>query len=187
MGTSIARLSVILLVATASACGPDASDGDSDSDAGPNSPLADSIRFPEGTTCGAALEVSGALDLRIVPSDSSTACATSVSFESGLDVGFLFVDSGLSRADLEVEDVAESEIGEDFSARLRIVHEDGREWNGEGCDAYIAEHEYIAPAELGWKSYRVSGGIECTSMSSADADHPLDLRSFVFVASIHWG
>jgi len=146
-------------------------------------------RFPQGTTCGAALDVRGGLELRIAPSDTSTACVTAVSFGSGFMASFLFVDSNLSHVEVEVEDVIEGETGENFPAQLGIVHDDGREWIGANCVADIAEHEYVAPAELGWKSYRVSGSIECTTAATVaeSALEDLDLRSFAFVATIHWG
>ena len=168
-----AGVAALLLLVTA--CGDDAG--------------GESGGFPQGTTCGAALEVNGGLDLSISPSRTSTGCVSSVSHDSGFAVGFLFVDSELASARVEIENVTEGETGEDFPAQLSFVHDDDREWSVANCVAEVTEHEYVAPNELGWKRYRVSGSVECTSASSVDerATEALDVRSFAFIATISWG
>jgi hypothetical protein len=173
-----------MVLAALYACGG-GSGGDSDGDGGMgrDAPLV----FPDDATYGAALELSGAIDLRIPPSNTSTACATSVSLDSDFTAGFLFVDSALSHADVEVGEVTEGETGTSFPARLDITHDDGREWVGENCVADVDEHEYLGPAELGWKSYRVSGSIECEAMISRDGSAELEVHAFAFVATLHWG
>jgi hypothetical protein len=175
-----------MVLATLCGCGGDSdadADGDGDGGMGSDAPVA----FPDGTTCGAALEVSGAVDLRIPPSNDSTACATSVSVDSDFTAGFLFVASELSHADIEVDDVTEGETGTSFTARLEITHDDGREWVGESCVADVDEHEYLGPGELGWRGYRVRGSIECEAMTSRDGSAAeLEVHSFAFLATIHW-
>jgi len=145
--------------------------------------------FSDDTTCGATLALSGALELRVPPSRTNVACATQTSFDSGIDAGFLFVDSELSHADLEVDDVLEGETGTAFAARLTIVHEDGREWSAQSCTAEIIEHEHVGPGDLGWERYRVVGSVSC---EAAPSDPPgtapeVDVESFLFVATISWG
>lgn len=169
-----------VFLAVLSACGG----GDGGNGAG-----GDTARtFPESATCGAALALSGALDLHIPPSNTSTACATGVSFGSGFAATFLFVDSELAHADLDVDDVMAGETGENFPATLELTHDDGREWQGENCVAQVDRHDYVAPGELGWTRYRVAGRIECDGAASdANASATeLDLQWFSFVASIHW-
>jgi hypothetical protein len=69
------------------------------------------------------------------------------------------------------------------------VHDDGREWRGEGCSAEIVEHEHTGPGELGWEHYRVAGNVACdTASSESDRAAPaLELESFTFVVTIPWG
>ena len=171
------RCATCLLVAALLAC------SDSSGDEVP--PTA----FSADTTCGAAIALDGALTLRVPPSRSSTACASQTSFDSGVDTGFLFVDGELSHVDLEVDDVHEGEIGSGFPAHLTIVHDDEREWRGEGCTAEIAEHEHVGPGELGWERYRLTGSVACEGAASipAGAAPALELESFAFVVSISWG
>jgi hypothetical protein len=172
----------IALLASAAAC----SDGE-----GSGGPL---VAFPADATCGAALALDGALVLTIPPSRSSTACSSQTSFDSGIDVGFAFVDSELSRVDLAVDDVREGETGSGFPARLEIVHDDEREWRGQACTAEIAEHEHVGPGELGWERYRLNGSVACESAASVGDDagvtgssEALELKSFTFVVSLSWG
>jgi len=145
--------------------------------------------FSTDTTCGAAIMTGGALMLSVPPSRSSTACASQTSFDSGIDVGFLFVGGELSHVDLEVDDVLEGETGGAFPARLRIFHDDGREWRGEQCTAEIVEHEHVGPGELGWERYRVTGGVVCegATRSPADSGAAVELQSFSFVVTLSWG
>jgi hypothetical protein len=145
--------------------------------------------FSQDTTCGAAITLGGALVLRVAPSNSSTACASQTSLGSGIATGFLFVESELSRVELEVDDVLEGETGSAFPARLRIVHDDGREWLGERCTAELAEHEHVGPGELGWELYRVVGSVACDGAASIrDGSAPaLQVQSFDFVVTLSWG
>jgi hypothetical protein len=145
--------------------------------------------FAQDTTCGAAMTLAGAIELRVPPSRTSTACGTQTSFESGIDTGFLFVEGELSHVDLEVDDVREGETGGQFPARLRIVHDDGREWRSEQCMAEIAEHVHVGPAELGWERYRLAGSVACDDATSVPAGSgpALEVQSFDFVVTVPWG
>jgi hypothetical protein len=176
----------VVLAVLFAACGGGSDDGSDDGGTGAGAAAAGA--FPEDATCGAALQVNGALDLRIPASNTSTACATGVSFDSGFSAGFLFVDSVLSHADLVVDDVMAGETGPSFPAALTLAHDDGREWAGENCTAEIDRHEYHGPGELGWTRYRVAGRIACdraaTDPNGSAAE--LDLQWFSFVATIHW-
>jgi hypothetical protein len=187
MTASITRslcFGTLLVLPALYACGDDAG-GESRGDGGPARPVP--LVFPSGTTCGAALEVSGAVDLVLPPSETSTACATGVSVESGFAAGFLFVDSELSDAHIEIDEVKEGETAAGFPARLRIGHDDGREWVWEDCVADVDAHEFVGPAELGWKSYRVAGKIECEVTTAAEGTtDELEVHSLAFVATIHW-
>jgi hypothetical protein len=151
--------------------------------------------FSADTTCGAALALDGALTSSVPPSRSSTACSSQTSFDSGIDVGFAFVESELSRVELAVDDVLEGETGSGFPARLEIVHDDGREWRGQGCTAEISEHAHVGPGELGWERYRLRGSVACERAASVSAgggdagasEDALELESFTFVVTLSWG
>jgi hypothetical protein len=157
-------------------CG-DSSDGGSTSGA-----------FSKSTTCGAAIATSGAVALQVAPSDSSTACTSQTSSDSGMDAGFVFVDSKLAHVDLEIDDVLEGQTGRGFPARLTIVHDDDRKWVGEKCIADVVEHADVGAAELGRERYRVRGSVVCESVTSVPASSgpALELESFEFVVSIAW-
>jgi hypothetical protein len=144
--------------------------------------------FPKGTTCGAAISASGAVALDVPASDSSTACTSQTSSDSGIDAGFVFVDSAFARVDLEIDDVREGQTGGGFPARLTIVHDDGRKWQGEHCTADITEHEDVGPAELDREMYRVAGSVACESAPSvpAGSGSALDVESFAFVVHVAW-
>jgi hypothetical protein len=149
--------------------------------------------FSADTTCGAALALDGALTSSLPPSRSSTACSSQTSFDSGIDVGFAFVESELSHVDLAVDDVLEGETGSGFPARLEIVHDDGRAWRGQDCTAEIGEHAHVGPGELGWERYRLTGSVACESAASVGvgdggaSDDALEVESFTFVVTLSWG
>jgi hypothetical protein len=170
-----ARSFSLHLVLALVACGSDSGAGSSGA-------------FPPDVTCGLALSLRGAFELRIPPSSFSTGCSTQTSFDSGFDIGFVLVESDeLAHVSFVVAEVQEGQTGS-FPVELRIVHEDEREWRAE-CTAEIVEHEHVGPADFDWERYHVTGTASCDAPAPLfEADGPaLELQELSFVVEIVWG
>lgn len=139
-------------------------------------------------TCGLKADVTGGASLQF-SGDDNVACATQHSFDSGLEVLFVHVESRAS-LELKIGAVTEGETGSDFVTRV-IVSAYEQRFQGNACLTTITEHELLeteasAIGEL--RHYQVSGEGSCPDALSPEQAEvgEATLDSFAFRAQFTW-
>jgi hypothetical protein len=144
--------------------------------------------FPQGTTCGLRMTLSGGVDDRFT-TDSGIACATQLSATMGIDAGFLKVGGEVVRqVELAVDGVKKGEVGVEFPAAVVIVHADGRRWAASDCDVDVTRHE-LSHTDSFADHYTTAGSGVCAGPALAAGgatDTEVSIAPFGFVATVPW-
>lgn len=141
--------------------------------------------FEPGTTCGIAVDVSGAMETS-VGARHATACATTLSFETDFTAIFIPLGHELEAIELRVEEVARGETGAAFPTVVDVRAADERRWTTTACTAAIDRHDYDEPAEFGGDHYRVQGAVTCDEPAVNDGAPPVAIDALEFIVTITW-
>jgi hypothetical protein len=196
-------VSIAIAAAITLGCGAgdDASDGAdatttaASSDAGnPGSQDAGQDGGPSGDGGGAPPIGSSACELGIAitgaltwSTPSTPACGIPFGPQTGIFMGYLFLDGAIEAVQIEVGEVTEGATGT-FPASLTLTHADGRAWTSEACMVTIATH--VAEPELDdefSRAYRVQGTGTCTQPATDEAGtESVDVAPFQLRFPARW-
>jgi hypothetical protein len=140
-------------------------------------------------TCGVAAQLSGAANASFSGNDDA-ACVTAHSFDTGVNAGFLHVDSKYT-LQLDLPEVGEGEVGA-FMAAVRFSNQSNQAWNSDDCQVDLSEHALVKTeaSELGeLRHYQLSGHGWCDSALEpvgTDSAGSVEIGEFDFRVSITW-
>lgn len=142
--------------------------------------------FEDDATCALAIQVSGGLDASVGGRDS-TACATQLGLDIGMDVLFLPIDGAIGPVSVRADGVIPGDTGPGYAAEVRVEQRDGGAWSTVACLLELFENEFDQTVEFG-DQYRTVGAIECSlPLDPEDGVSPaLTVDSFELVVTVTW-
>lgn len=176
-------LPILAAVAIASGCGDrddamgeaSTSPGGSADDDGGNAPADDDGADNDGgggtpplgsSECELGIGISGAVTWS---TPSTPACGIPFGPQTGIFMGYLFLDGAIQSVQIDVADVTEGETGT-FPAAMTLTHVDGRTWTTEACRVVIQSHVPDPEFDDDFsRAYRVHAMGSCTDPAADEA------------------
>jgi hypothetical protein len=142
--------------------------------------------FDDDATCALAIAVSGGLDASVSGS-ASTACATQLGLDQGMDVLFITLEGEVASVGVVADDVAPGVTGDGYAAAVRVEQRDAGHWSTAACTLTVLENDFDMTVEFG-DQYRTVGAIECSEAAQPEeGDGPaLTIDSFELVVTVTW-